>query len=436
MKKIFTIIMLILTFSFFNFSLMENVFAASATISVTGTKTVVVGNTVKVTITISSASSLGSWEFDVKYDTNKLTLVSSTLEGNTRAVNVLTSSGTKSKTYTLTFRAKSSGETKISVANALVVGWDESTMNTSTGSLALNLVTQKELEDSYSSNNYLKSLSVDGYEITPVFDKNTLEYNLELENGVKSINIKATKADSKATISGLGTHTLTEGENKIIVSVMAENGNVKKYIINARVKELNPIIVTVDGEDYNVIRKTDGLEIPSTFIETTTLINGEEVPAFESSITGYLLVILKKADGDINFYISEGNNKYTLYNELMFNGIVIYPLIPSNSIIPTNYINSGNIDINGINVILYKNENGGYPIIYGINIETGEKGWYSYDENENTLQKYKEVKIEHKEIEDKYLILIGLLGTTCLLVIIFLMILNSKLRNEKIKNKA
>lgn len=432
MKKIFTMLMLILTFSFFNFISIDNVSAASASISVTGTKTVVVGNTVKVTVTISSSNSLGSWEFDVKYDTNKLTLVSSTLESSTRAVNVLTSSGTKSKTYTLTFRAKSSGSAKISIANALVVGWDEAIMSTNSGSLTFNLVTQKELEDSYSSDNYLKSLSVEGYELTPKFDKNTLEYNLELENGVQSILVKASKSDSKASISGVGNQTLTEGENKITIAVMAENGNVKNYIINAKVKELNPIIVNINGEEYNVIRKIEGLDIPSTFTETNTLIDGEKVPAFESSITGYQLVALKNSSGKINFYIND-NGKYTLYEEVMFNGVILYPMTPDTKEIPNGYIESGTTTINGTVINLYRNENNTYPLIYGINIETGDKNWYTLDDEEKTLQRYESIEITPIDTADKYIILISILGGTSLLLIVFIILLNNKMR--KISNK-
>ena len=105
MKKINNIIFgfIICIISFMNSS---TVFAASSSIAVKGTnKKVIVGETIKVTITVSSTKSLGSWEFDVKYDTDKLTLVSSTLEGKTRSVGFVSDSSTKSKTYTMTFKA-------------------------------------------------------------------------------------------------------------------------------------------------------------------------------------------------------------------------------------------------------------------------------------------------------------------------------------------
>lgn len=436
MKKIFNIIMIALTFSFLNLIPVENVNAASATIAVKGSKTVVVGNTVKVTITLSSASALGSWEFDLKYDTSKLTLVSSTLESSTRSTNVMTNSKTKSKTYTLTFRAKAKGNAKISIANSLVFGWDETKMSTTNGSLTVNIISQKDLEDSYSSNNYLKSLSVDGYELNPKFNKNTLEYNLELENNIESIVVKASKEDSKASISGTGVHKLTEGDNKITVSVMAENGNVRNYVINATVKELNPISIKIGDDEYTVVRKTEELDIPSTFIETTTLIEGEEVPAFESTISGYQLIALKNKDGIINFYINEGNNKYSLYKEINFNGIVLYPIEPLKNSIPEGFLKTNPLQINDIEVIAYQSEEYIYPIIYGMNIETGKKGWYSFDEEEKSLQRYKEIEISKDEVADKYLILIGLLSMTLLITLIFITILNRKYIKIKIKKES
>jgi Cohesin domain. len=433
MKKIFTIFMLILTISFANFTAITDVLAADAKISVTGTKTVIVGNTVKITVTISSSNALGSWEFDLKYDTDKLTLVSSTLEGGTRSANSLTNSNTKSKTYTLTFRAKKSGNAKIYITNSLVYGWNETKMNTTNGSLTLNLVTQAEVEASYSTNNDLKSLSVDGHTISPVFNKDTLEYDLELENGVESIVVKATKADAKATVSGAGTHKLTEGENKITVSVMAENGKVKKYVINAKVKELNPITIKIDDKEYNVIRKADDLEIPSTFIETKTLIDGEEVPAFESSITGYQLIAVKNTEGDIEFFINKGNGEYTLYEEILFSGVILYPLTPIDDIIPDGYMQSGSIIINDITVITYSSDNNNFPLIYGMNIETGEKNWYTYDTVEKTLQRFEETKQEVVESNDKYLILVMLLGGSSFILVIFLTVLGVKLRSARRK---
>lgn len=406
----------------------NNVYAASSDISVkSSSKTAVVGNTIKVTITVSSSKALGSWEFDVKYDSSKLTLVSSTLEGSTTSVGYVSNSNTKSKTYTMTFKAKKSGSAKIYIDNSLVFGYDENKLSSSEGSVTVNVITQAELEASYSSDNYLKSLTVSGYDLTPKFDKGTLTYSLELENDVREIKVSAKANDSKADVDGTGKHSLSEGENKITIRVTAENGNVRNYVINALVKELNPINVTVDGKDYTVLRKAEGLEIPSTFTSTTTTIEGEEVPAFESSITGYLLVALKDENGDISFFIYD-DETYTLYEERIFTGITLYIVEPDQTNIPDGY-QLTDMSISGVPTKAYKSEDSTYPLLYGINVQTGKANWYTYDENEMTLQRFVSLNVKEVEVDNtKYLMAIGVLGGTSILLLIFLIFLNIKTR--------
>ena len=416
---------------------MEPVYAASAKISVTGSRTVVVGNTVRVTFTVSSSAPLGSWVFDVKYDSKKLTYVSSTLEGSTRSVGVANNGNTKTKTYTMTFRTKSTGTATISVQNAEIVAWDTSTMSVSNGSININIITQKQLEDSYSSNNYLKSLSVDGYQLSPTFNKKTLEYSLELENDVRSIVVNAAKEDSKATLKGGGRYSLNEGSNDITLTVTAENGNAKNYVIHAIVKELNPIMVTLDGKEYSVIRKKDGLEIPSTFEETVTMVNGEEVPAFESAITGYRLIALKDEDGNIGFYIMNEDGTYTKYEEIMFGGIILYPKTPAEKDIPSGYEDKKVSLLGDKEITLYQSSKNTYPLVYGVNIETGKTNWYSYDAEEGTLQKFDNTRIEELSTEkNKFLFLIVVLSGSSLIIMIFLLILCGKVKRMKQKEES
>ena len=56
--------------------------AASGKINVTGTSTVVVGNNVTVTVTLSSNTPIGSWEMSLNYDKNYLQLRSTNSESN------------------------------------------------------------------------------------------------------------------------------------------------------------------------------------------------------------------------------------------------------------------------------------------------------------------------------------------------------------------
>lgn len=414
MKKIKCIFKLFLFAIFCNFMII-NVNAAGANISVSSSaKQVIVGNTVKVTITISSSAPLGSWDFDLDYDSNVLSFVSSNLEGNTRAAGYASNGNTKSKSYTVTFKAKNSGSAKVGIKNVAVYGYDESSMSVNGGNVTIKTITQKELESTYSTDNTLKSLSIDGYDISPSFNKNTTQYSLTVPNDVKSIRVRAEANDSKARVSGAGTISLDEGNNKINVVVTAENGNKKTYSINVTVKELDPITVKIDGKEYTVIRKANLLSVPSTFVNTTTMIEGETIPALKSNITNYLLVGLSDSLGNVNLYIySDG--KYTLYNEYKFNGITLYTYKPEKDDM-LKVVKETSIKYNDDELVAYSLEGLSYPLLYGVNVETGEANWYTYEETEKTVQKYasSDIKIvysdEGKESKEKKVITTKLKG--------------------------
>lgn len=63
------------------------------------------------------------------------------------------------------------------------------------------------------------------------FNANTLEYRVNVPNELSSIIIYAEAAYGNAKVSGTGTRSLQEGSNKFEVTVTAEAGNQKKYIL-------------------------------------------------------------------------------------------------------------------------------------------------------------------------------------------------------------
>ena len=86
--------------------------------------------------------------------------------------------------------------------------------------------------DAGNPNNWLASLTVDGYVLTPAFDVNlTTEYSLNVSENISSINISASTVNKNARVDGAGTISLTEGTNVISLVVTAQNGNVRTYNI-------------------------------------------------------------------------------------------------------------------------------------------------------------------------------------------------------------
>lgn len=83
-----------------------------------------------------------------------------------------------------------------------------------------------------SPNNKLSGLNVDGFSLTPTFDKDTLEYNLIVDSSVTNITVNAWAADSNAHVTGAGSMTLRNGTNDVTITVTAQNGTVRTYVIH------------------------------------------------------------------------------------------------------------------------------------------------------------------------------------------------------------
>ena len=89
-----------------------------------------------------------------------------------------------------------------------------------------------EINRCKSSNTNLKSLEITGYDLEPVFNKNTLEYTVNVPSGTESVEILAEPEDSNAAVSVTGYNYLEDGENEATIEVFAPDGNSKTYIVH------------------------------------------------------------------------------------------------------------------------------------------------------------------------------------------------------------
>ena len=211
--------------------------------------TIIKGSSVKVTATVSSDSPIVS------------------IEGTLMCKGAGASSGVSmefddvsnslySKSYSTTVKGTSAGTITCSVTGARLTNMaSDSWKNISDNSIKI-IVKEPEYipPKTYSSNNNLTNLQIDGYSISPEFSNSVKEYFVEVPNGTEKVVINAIKEDSTASISGIGEIEVNEGVNKLEVKVTAENGNVNIYIINVTVKELDPIEVIINEKKYNIIR--------------------------------------------------------------------------------------------------------------------------------------------------------------------------------------
>lgn len=88
-------------------------------------------------------------------------------------------------------------------------------------------------KDKKNPNNWLKSMSVDGYSLTPTFNvSKDQEYSIIVDAKTESITINAKTVNSKATVDGIGKVSIKKGTNKLKINVTAENGDVRTYTLN------------------------------------------------------------------------------------------------------------------------------------------------------------------------------------------------------------
>lgn len=112
------------------------------------------------------------------------------------------------------------------------------------------------------SNKYLKSLTLADYEMSPEFNKNTLNYYVFIPNELKELNVDATAEEEAngAIVRITGNNLLNKQENIINVRVTAQDGTSRLYTITAiKQPEVNLKLNTleIEGIDINPIFSQD-----------------------------------------------------------------------------------------------------------------------------------------------------------------------------------
>lgn len=326
------------------------------------------------------------------------------------------------KTFSVTCKSTSTG-----IINFVMSGDITSSDGTNSkisGSKSVTVVTPREK----STNNDLKSLSVEGYEISPEFNKDVNEYSVTVPSTVEKINIVAKKADNYSSLDGTGEKAVEEGANIFEIVVTSETGVSNTYKITVNVEDQNPIEVVVGGVKYTVVKVAKNLEKPELFDETTIKIGEYDIPAFYNEVSKYTLVGLKDESGNIGLFIYD-NGEYTKYNAFVSDKLSIIFLELEK--VPTNYKKT-TISINEQKVSAYRVSGDDRLLVYGVNLATGKKNYYTYDKDEKTLQVFDIDNYEKnlKEVKNNQYMIYGL-SIVC--VLLFILVILFMIKSSKLK---
>lgn len=414
-KRVFYVILLFMCMLLFKIDNLK----AACNIGVSAPASVVVGKTFTVTTTVSGSNAIGSWEYTLSYDSSKVRYNSGSLHvvdyGN---------GSKKSASYSYTFTALKSGNATFKAVNASVLDYASTNECLSNaGSTTVVMKTQAEIEESYSRNNNLSSLSVEGGTLSPEFSSAVTEYSVTMPVDTTKVNVLATAQDKTASITGAGEVDVVDGINKIELVVTAQHGEKKSYIINLTVQELDPITIDYAGKKYTVVRKKGQIEnIPTGFVESTIKINDQDIAAYKSEITNLTLIGLKDEEGTISLFIyDESKNEVRKFIQGA-SSIINLIILDNDQNSPKGFMKSSfkikDQDIKGYKV--RGSKDGNHFLIYAQNLENGDKNFYLYDSKNNTYQIYFD-ELSEKLFEDIKLreyVIYGLLGLIGLILLI------------------
>ena len=169
-----------------------------------------------------------------------------------------------------------------------------------------NMPAYTSLPNSGDTNNNLKSLSVEGYYLSPAFDDDILTYEVYVPTTTASITINGEAASTLSKVEGIGTFELPENENDFTITVTSQVNEEKKYTITIKkVDDTTTVDQSVQASGLSVhedlLTKIDNhstLESLSVLLRSTGAqnvivknLNGEVITQGDIIGTGYNITI-------------------------------------------------------------------------------------------------------------------------------------------------
>ncbi len=421
-----------------------------------------VGSEVTVTVTISADKDIDGATINVSYDNSIIRPVD---KANSGVVMFSALEMTSDSTVSISqkFEIIAAGTTTLSVAGdaKISVNGEPATVSSSSS----GKVTAKA-PASYSSDNTLKSLQISPGTLSPAFSPDRTTYNATVDADVKELVVSAAANDSAAKISISG-RRMDPGSNTTTITVTAEDGSVKKYIIyttrledgqeatteaESKAEEVTETstqtvnddgTVTIDGKKYSVVKDYSGITIPDGYQEIDYDYNGQKINAVKGIKTGLILMYLESEDGKGGFYIYDETAKtFSPYNTVAEPEITYVVLPITNSLEkPAGYALT-KFTMNGKEVQVLMDADRQYCLFYGVS-SLGEKGWFRYRVSDGTIQAYSVVKTTNADTVVKadnnktfggnrfWLTIITILGVIIVAFIIVTIILAAKLSKVK-----
>lgn len=326
----------------------QTVEAASATITLTTDMAEIhAGDTVEVKLTISADATIGDFEAFISYDDTIFEFYSAAScitggAGFLKVSDIGASPSAQERTYRIWFKALTQGECEVALYDRPIVYCytDGAEMSVTGVSKTFQVLPAFDASDNSSlSALYIVDNRPATVSLSPAFSAEITDYQAVVPFEADMLIVSAIAADSLANVEVTGGKNLELGNNKVQITVTAENGTKTIYKINVYRAEYveepeepvvdtsqnpevskEPVITIAPGivfekteeqvlvteyHTYTVCEKPESFTLPDGYVQTTLMINEIQVSAYVKqgeTQEEFLLLVLKNEAGEVNWY--------------------------------------------------------------------------------------------------------------------------------------
>ena len=273
--------------------------APSASATLTGPGTVRAGDTITLTFNLNGQN-LEALETNLNYDKSQLELLDNQWVGAKSWIlevngdvfiaydnDMSTPVNGNKGLFTLRFKVKN-----LAVGTEVKVSFTDTVATDTIEDAEIGTVTYSaKIAAPKSGNSVLGSLSVKDVTLSPAFSADTTTYTASVPFSVSKLDIKATAADSKATVAVSGNDLTPGATTNVTVTVTAENGSKTTYTIQVT-RAQDPNYTPSKENDLSSMR-VDGFLLS---------------PVFDPDVTKYLVWLPYETE-KITVYASAKDSK-------------------------------------------------------------------------------------------------------------------------------
>ena len=427
-KKVSRALMVILFSMIFIVAYKTIAYAANVNGSISSANAVI-GENVTLTVNLSSNIEIFGFDVYIQYDASKLDFVSGSsdiarVNGENGRIRLYSDDcSSKNVTATLVFKAKEAGSHNVYLtADSSVYDSDVKEMNLIASTGVITATSKAPV----SADNNLKDLTVyvedengnttNGW-FWPAFNKDTTQYYLNVDGNAKKLAITANANSGTSTVS-LNNPELVVGNNNVTITVNAQDGSTKTYVIavtkaekateretesESQTESKNPDEttggdqntsnkkVTIGNKTYTITDYNNEMTLPEGYEIVDYDYKGNNIKALKGLGTGLILVAFVDDTSNIKSFVydetADDFYKFITANVKSAQYVLVdMPSVGENINIPANYTLSS-INYDNSVLVAYVSGDSKIYIVSAIDCN-GKKGLYYLDSENNTIMRY------------------------------------------------